>query len=87
MARLADKLAAYPVRLHPIHKSIRPKGVRLPQNMSRIAIEPEVWDGMQKIAGEIFSDCINVGVPFIEVLAAIYMSGLAHGSSIHNEEE
>lgn len=39
----------------------------------------EVREGLTQIALDIFTDCTNVGVPFQDILLAIYISGLQHG--------
>jgi hypothetical protein len=43
------------------------------------------FEALQRISMSIFADCTNVGVPFQEALAAIYLSGLQHGQELSKE--
>lgn len=46
----------------------------------------ELSEGLTQIAIDIFTDCVNVGVPFQEALCAVYLSGLEHGHTITKEK-
>lgn len=54
--------------------------------MVSIHIERDVAEGMEKIAYNIFADAVNAGMPFIEALGCIYISGLSHGSELIQTE-
>lgn len=50
--------------------------------METIVVKPEMDECLQRIAIEIFNDCVNAGQPFQVALAAIYMSGLSNAHDI-----
>jgi len=72
--------------LHPIHHSMRKRlGRYRPRDMDAAHIPHELSEGLTQIALDIFTDCANAGVPFVDALAAVYLSGLQHGSAIKGE--
>lgn len=75
--------------LFPVHPSVRQllsKGMRMrPRDMSTVKVERDQFEGLQRIAMEIFADCTNVGIPFQEAIAAVYLSGLEHGHTLTKE--
>lgn len=77
------------VELHPVHFSIRAmlaKGTKFkPRAMSSVRMARDDYEAMQRVAMEIFADCTNVGVPFQEAIAAVYLSGLQNGSELRKE--
>lgn len=79
-----------PVEIFPVSESYRKllaKGVRIrPKNSGRMAVDQDLYEGIQKIAMSMFADCCNAGMPFQEALTYVYMSGLEHATSIHQEE-
>lgn len=79
------------VTIFPVHHSVRSllaRGLKFrPRDMSSVKMERDHYEGLQRIAMEIFADCTNVGVPFQEAIAAVYLSGLQHGSSLTKEVE
>ena len=79
------------VEIFAVHSSIRAmlaKGLKFkPRNMSRIRLDHEQNEVLQRVSMEIFVDCTNVGVPFQEAITAVYLSGLNHGSEIRKELE
>ena len=74
--------------LHPLHYSMQPHLRRMPNDMTRLRdVDPEIMRGMDGIALSIFTDCANAGVPFHQILTAIYLSGLQHATAIADETE
>lgn len=67
--------------IRPIHHSFggRP---RLPNNMEKLAVPPEIKDGLTDDALSIWTDCINAGQPLQVALLAVYLSGLQHGAAL-----
>lgn len=69
--------------IRPVHSSIRARLARgerwKPRNMDRTPVPQELHEWSQKMALSIFTDATNVGVPFQEALAAVYVSGMNHG--------
>lgn len=58
-----------------------------PKNMSYAQMPSNKHrEGLTQVALDIFTDCVNVGVPFQDALLAIYLSGLQHGSQITAEQ-
>ncbi len=47
-----------------------------PKDMEPMRMEPEVRQGMEKIALSIFTDMTNSGASLQQTLAAIYLSGV-----------
>jgi hypothetical protein len=72
--------------LHPVHFSLHGKQ-RLPGNMDRVRMPPDMKAHMTKTAISIFSDCTNVAVPFQDALLAVYLSGLQHGQALAKETD
>lgn len=72
--------------LHPIHPSIRAllaSGHKFrPRDMSSVKMPRDQFEAMQRISMAIFCDCTNVGVPFQEAIAAVYLSGLSHAQEL-----
>lgn len=67
--------------LSPVNPTVRKLGfTRTPLGMRAIALTHEQDAAMQRVALDIFTDCVNGGVCFADALAAIYLSGLRHGS-------
>jgi hypothetical protein len=74
--------------VHPSIRSMLAKGLKFkPRNMATLRMDREQHETLQRISMEIFVDCVNVGVPFQEAIAAIYLSGLQHGSELSKELE
>lgn len=75
--------------IRPVHPSVRvrlAKGERLhPYKMDTLRMPRDTVEGLTVVALDIFSDCVNVGVPFQEAILAVYLSGLNHGSEIRKE--
>ena len=72
--------------IHPIHPSLRgmlAQGLRVkPKDMERLVLTKEQNETLHRVSMEIFCDCTNVGVPFQESIAAVYLSGLQHGQAL-----
>jgi hypothetical protein len=67
--------------LHPLHHSMRTHVIRRrPRDMDSCALSHDDHRALTAIALEIFTDCINVGLPMQDALLAVYTSGLQHGS-------
>lgn len=72
--------------VHPSIRSMLAKGLKFkPRNMATVRVDREQNEALQRISMEIFADCVNVGVPFQEAIAAVYLSGLQHGSELRKE--
>lgn len=75
--------------IYPVHPSIRQllaAGQKLrPSGMSTLKMDAESIECLHRISMSIFADCTNVGVPFQEALAAVYLSGLQHGQALTKE--
>ena len=65
--------------IRPLHRSIRGRP-RIPHNMDRITIPPDMLEGLTTIAMDSWTDCINAGRPFQDALLAVYLSGLENGA-------
>jgi hypothetical protein len=52
-----------------------------PKNMSPLEVTTEQLRHMEELVLGIFADCTNGGLAFNDVLCAIYLSGLHHGSA------
>jgi hypothetical protein len=72
--------------LHSVHFSLQGRS-RLPNNMSRLRMNPEMKADLAEIAIAIFIDCVNVAVPFQDALLAVYLSGLQHGQELSKETD
>lgn len=70
-----------PNHLQPLHPSYRAI-VATPRDMDRLRVAPDQFTALQTIALDIFIDCSNAGVPFQEAIAAVYLSGLQHGTEV-----
>lgn len=53
--------------------------------MERISLPDDLAEGLTLIALEIFTDCVNSGIPFQNALRAIYLSGLDHGMNARKD--
>lgn len=54
--------------------------------MDRVKMDDEMRTALTRVALDIFTDCVNVGVSFQDTLLAIYLSGLQHGASAEQEK-
>lgn len=80
---MAGKLTEATIR--PIHPSMRmPR--RIPRDMSKLRMTEEQLEWLHRISMSLFADCVNVGVPFQDAIAAVYLSGLDHGRALASGE-
>lgn len=65
-----------PIRLHD-------KQNRKPHKMESLRLTGQEIEEISRVANSIFTSCVNVGMPFQQVLISVYLSGLEHGT--HNQ--
>ena len=53
-----------------------------PPNMQRIKVEPEVVAAMQRVVLGIFADMSNAERSFLDILLAVYISGIEHALEV-----
>lgn len=66
--------------IEPRHHSLVRKR-RFPRGLDRVAITDEQRVAIQSIALDVFATCANAGLSLQEILAAVYLTGLEHGSN------
>lgn len=70
--------------LRPVHASLRQQqrryGIVRPHNMTRINIDADSLEAMQRIALSIFADMSNAGAGLHDAITAVYLSGINHGA-------
>jgi hypothetical protein len=54
--------------------------------MSSVPVTPEQREMLERQAISVFTEIVNTGRSFQEALAAVYLTGIEHGSSLVKDE-
>lgn len=68
--------------INPIHHSIQPTLRRRPKNMKRAKMDSEQRAIVDRLALEVFNDCIAVGVPLQLAISSVFLSGMQLASEL-----
>ena len=74
--------------ISPLHPSLRrfiPRAA--PAGMATLSMSNEQHAGLTQIAIDVFTDCVNRGLPMQDALLAVYMTGAENALSATKDED